>query len=64
MSMQVVYINNEHFYCDGGEDYGHPRVYYKMDNGSAVCNYCSIKYILKTESQKMQDELEPIEEHD
>ena len=48
MSMQVVYINNEHFYCDGGEDYGHPRVYYKMDNGSAVCNYCNIKYILKT----------------
>ena len=45
MSQQVVYINKERFYCDGGDELGHPRVYYTMVNGEAVCGYCNIKYI-------------------
>ena len=52
MSMQVVYISDEHFYCDGGEDFGHPRVYYTMENGSAICGYCNIKYVLKSKERK------------
>ena len=45
MSDKIVYISEENFYCDGGDDFGHPRVYYTMVDGEAVCGYCNIKYI-------------------
>ena len=43
---EIVEITTEEFYCDGGDESGHPRVYYTMVNGEAVCNYCNIKYVL------------------
>ena len=51
MSNQVIYISEESFYCDGGDDFGHPRVYYSMVNGEAVCGYCNIKYILRKDDE-------------
>ncbi len=52
VEQEVVYIDKEHFWCDGGEDYGHPRVYYTMKNGEAVCGYCNRKYVLKKETDE------------
>ena len=43
---EIVEITTEEFYCDGGDEFGHPRVYYTMVDGEAVCNYCNIKYVL------------------
>ena len=45
----------------------HPIVYYTFDeNNEAICEYCSAKFIYKPEdqttSEKMQDQLEPIED--
>ena len=44
---EIVEITTEEFYCDGGDDFGHPRVYYTMVNGEAVCNYCNRLYDLQ-----------------
>ena len=52
VEQEVVYIDKENFWCDGGEDYGHPRVYYTMKNGEAVCGYCNRKYVLKMETDE------------
>ena len=46
----------------------HPIVYYTFDeNNEAICEYCSAKFIYEPEdqttSEKMQDQLEPIEDH-
>ena len=46
---EVIGILTEEFYCDGGDEFGHPRVYYTMKNGEAVCGYCNIKYVLVKE---------------
>ena len=52
VEQEVVYIDKENFLCDGGEDYGHPRVYNTMKNGEAVCGYCNRKYIFKKETDE------------
>ena len=44
---ETVCIPDKEFYCDGGDDFGHPRVYYTMVDGEAVCNYCNRLYILE-----------------
>ena len=44
---ETVCIPDKEFYCDGGDDFGHPRVYYTMVDGQAVCNYCNRLYILE-----------------
>jgi len=51
MNQEIVYISEENFYCDGGDAFGHPRVYYTMVNGEAVCGYCNIKYILRQDDE-------------
>ena len=51
MTQQVIYIDKEEFYCDGGDDFGHPRVYYTMKNGEAVCGYCNRIYRLSVEEK-------------
>ena len=51
MTQQVIYIDKEEFYCDGGDDFGHPRVYYTMKNGEAVCGYCNRIYRLRMEKE-------------
>jgi len=43
---EIIFIDKESFYCDGGE-FGHPRVYYTVKNGEAICGYCNIKYVYK-----------------
>ena len=52
VEQEVVYIDKAKFWCDGGEDYGHPRVYYTMKNGEAVCGYCNRNYVLKKETDE------------
>ena len=44
---ETIVIKDKEFYCDGGDDFGHPRVYYTMVNGEAVCNYCNRLYVLE-----------------
>ncbi len=58
--MGTKIIHTKEFYCDDD----HPIVYYVVDkNNQGVCEYCYTKFIYKepTPSEKMQDELEPIE---
>ena len=49
---QIFRVKDKIIACDGGEDYGHPRVYYTMKNGEAVCGYCNRKYVLKKETDE------------
>ena len=51
MTQQIICIDEERFYCDGGDDFGHPRVYYTMVDGETVCAYCNIKYILRKDDE-------------
>ena len=51
MEQEIVYIDNVNFYCDGGDDFGHPRVYYTMKNGEAVWGYCNRIYRLSVEEK-------------
>ena len=48
----------------------HPVVYYTFDeDNKAICEYCSAQFVYEpkkkrpTPSEKMQDELEPIDDH-
>ena len=59
--METKIIYTKEFYCDDD----HPIVYYVVDEkNEGVCEYCYTKFIYKepTPSEKMQDELEPIED--
>ena len=61
--MKPKIIHTETFSC--ADD--HPIVYYTFDeNNEAICEYCSAKFIYEPEdqttSEKMQDELEPIDD--
>ena len=48
VEQEVVYIDKENFWCDGGEDYGHPLIYLNLTKGGKqVCPYCSKIFILK-----------------
>ena len=51
IDQQVLYIDKKDFWCDGGEDFGHPRVYYTMKDGEAVCGYCNVKYVYKEKNE-------------
>lgn len=40
--------DDDDIYCDGGEYYGHPRVYLTLgDDGEAECYYCSRRFVAK-----------------
>ena len=47
-SMEIVYVKEKNISCTGA-DYpdDHPKVYYTLDKGEAICGYCNIKFILK-----------------
>ena len=51
MKAKLVSYSQPDKNCDGGDDFGHPRVYYTMVNGEAVCGYCNIKYILRKDDE-------------
>ena len=51
MTQQVIYIDKEEFYCDGGDDFGHTTDYNTMVDGKAVCGYCNIKYVLRRDDE-------------
>ena len=64
-------IHTKTFFCDDD----HPIVYYTVDKeNKAVCEYCYTKFLYepkesikqkeeRTPSEKMQDKLEPIDDH-
>ena len=37
----ILYTRNDSVMCDKD----HPRVYYTLANGEAICGYCNTKYI-------------------
>ena len=43
---EIVEITTEEFYCDGGDEFNHPRVIILWSMVRSVCNYCNIKYVL------------------
>lgn len=46
--MNIVYVTKEQVSCTG-ENNDHPKVYYTLKDGEAVCGYCNIKFILNKE---------------
>ena len=44
--MKIVYVKEEHISCTGEND-DHPKVYYTLKNGEALCGYCNIVRIEK-----------------
>ncbi|MBG09767.1 MAG: hypothetical protein CMD92_01225 [Gammaproteobacteria bacterium] len=51
MEQKIVYVTKEQISCMG-EDGDHPKVYYTLKKGEAVCGYCNIKYVLVKEKEK------------
>ena len=52
MEREIIYIKEVYFYCDGGEDFAHPRVYNTMVDGEAVCGYCNRIYRLEKDNEQ------------
>ena len=52
MEREIIYIKEENFYCDGGDDFGHPRVYYTMVDGEDICGYCNRIYRLEKDNEQ------------
>ena len=48
--MKVVYVKEDHISCTGEND-DHPKVYYTLKNGEAVCGYCNIKFIVRKDNE-------------
>ncbi|RYE12049.1 MAG: zinc-finger domain-containing protein [Rickettsiales bacterium] len=38
--MDVEFTDKKEVSCDGGKYYGHPLVYFKMNNNQTSCSYC------------------------
>lgn len=41
--MNIKYVDTDTVMCEDD----HPRVYYRLQDGEAVCGYCNIKFIHK-----------------
>ena len=50
--MKIVYVKEEHISCTGEND-DHPKVYYTLKNGEAICGYCNIKYVLEKDEENI-----------
>ena len=48
--MKVVYVKEDLISCTGEND-DHPKVYYSLKNGDAVCGYCNIKFIFRKDNE-------------
>ena len=44
--MKIEYVTEERVICEDD----HPRVYYTLKDGEAVCGYCNKKFILRKEN--------------
>ena len=43
---EVIYVDTMRVCCDGGGGpLGHPKVWYSLEDGEAVCGYCDRKFI-------------------
>lgn len=46
-TQEPIVVRKRTVACDGGGRLGHPRVYLRLDDrGSAVCPYCSCRFVL------------------
>jgi len=44
----VTYISEHRIACDGGGGaLGHPKVWYSLEDGEAICGYCDRKFIYR-----------------
>ncbi len=47
---EVIYVAQHRIGCDGGGGaLGHPKVYYSLEDGVAVCEYCGRKFVYDPE---------------
>ena len=46
----IIYVDNPRVWCMG-EQMDHPKVYYTLKNGEAVCGYCNIKFIFRKDNE-------------
>ncbi|MEM9170434.1 MAG: zinc-finger domain-containing protein [Pseudomonadota bacterium] len=47
---ETIYVATRRVACDGGGGaLGHPKVYYSLDDGWAVCGYCDRLYVFDPE---------------
>jgi uncharacterized Zn-finger protein len=45
-SAQTTIVDRKRVACDGGGGaLGHPRVWYSLEDGEAVCGYCDRKFV-------------------
>jgi len=51
MKQEIIYVTKEQISCTGEND-DHPKVYYTLKSGEAVCGYCNIKYVLVKEKEE------------
>ena len=43
---EVIYVDQKRVCCDGGGGaLGHPLVWYSLEDGETVCEYCGRKFI-------------------
>ncbi len=50
---EIIYVSDRRVACDGGGGaLGHPKVYYSLVDGQAVCAYCDRKFIYDPEKAK------------
>ncbi len=45
---------HKHAICDGGIEFGHPRVFLEYHEGKAVCPYCSKQFVAKGVSHQTE----------
>ena len=50
---EILYVKDRQIWCDGGDEFGHPRGYYTIppETNFAICNYCNVKFILLTDTE-------------
>ena len=41
--MEIIYVDKKDILCERD----HPRVYYTLKDGEAICGYCNVKYVHK-----------------
>ena len=47
---EIIYVDKHRIACDGGGGaLGHPKVWYSLEDGEAVCGYCGRKFIYDPE---------------
>lgn len=50
---EIIYVDKTRVACDGGGGaLGHPKVWYSLEDGEAVCGYCDRKFVYAPEKDR------------